>query len=83
VGAEDQGYLKVSFFGPFYGSYVVFELDHDDYEYAFISGPDRSYLWLLARTPVVSDEVMSRFEQQARELGFELDELVLVSHEQQ
>jgi lipocalin len=37
---------------------------------------------LLARTPVVSDEVMSRFEQQARELGFELDEMVLVSHEQ-
>ena len=82
VGAEDQGYLKVSFFGPFYGSYVVFELDRDNYEYAFISGPDRSYLWLLARTPVVSDEVMSRFEQQAGELGFELDELVLVSHEQ-
>ena len=28
VQRPDQGYLKVSFFGPFYGSYVVFELDH-------------------------------------------------------
>lgn len=81
VGGEDQGYLKVSFFGPFYGSYVVFELDHDNYEYAFISGPDRSYLWLLSRTPEVDDETMRRFEQQARSLGFNLDELVLVSHE--
>lgn len=45
------GYLKVSFFGPFYGSYVIFELDHDNYQYAVISGPDTSYLWILARTP--------------------------------
>merc|ERR1711916_46831 len=27
VRDEQQGYLKVSFFGPFYGSYVVYELD--------------------------------------------------------
>ena len=81
VGGEDQGYLKVSFFGPFFGSYVVFELDHDNYEYAFISGPDRSYLWLLSRTPEVDDETIRRFEEQARSLGFKLDELVLVSHE--
>ena len=80
VDGEDQGYLKVSFFGPFFGSYVVFELDHDNYEYAFISGPDRSYLWLLSRTPEVDDEIMHRFDEQARSLGFNLDELVLVSH---
>ena len=82
VGMEEQGYLKVSFFGPFYGSYVIFELDQENYQYAFISGPDLSYLWLLARTPVVSEEIMGRFETRARELGFELDDLVLVSHEE-
>mgnify|MGYP001820417763 CR=1 FL=1 len=26
---SDEGYLKVSFFGPFYGSYVVFELEKE------------------------------------------------------
>ena len=31
VRESDQGYLKVSFFGPFYGSYIVFELDHENY----------------------------------------------------
>lgn len=36
VESEDQGYLKVSFFGPFYGSYVVFELDKEGYKYAFV-----------------------------------------------
>ena len=81
VGDESDGYLKVSFFGPFYGSYVVFELDQDDYQYAFISGPDPSYLWLLARTPEVSEEIKGQFEQQAQSLGFNLDELIWVNQD--
>ncbi|MGB5398251.1 MAG: lipocalin family protein, partial [Gammaproteobacteria bacterium] len=51
VEGPDQGYLKVSFFGPFYGSYIVFELDHENYQYSLVSGPDTSYLWILARDP--------------------------------
>ena len=82
VKEDDKGYLKVSFFGPFYGSYVVFELDKTGYEYAFISGPDTSYLWLLARKPVVSQDVMDRFMARAGELGFDLDELILVDQDQ-
>jgi apolipoprotein D and lipocalin family protein len=81
VEDEDTGYLKVSFFGPFYGSYVVFELDHADYQYAFISGPDTSYLWLLARAPSVSDEVLQRFRERAGALGFDTDALILVEQE--
>lgn len=80
VEGEDLGYLKVSFFGPFYGSYVIFELDQENYQHAFISGPDLSYLWLLSRTPEVSDEVLDRFRRKARSLGFDLEELVLVDH---
>ena len=79
VEESDQGYLKVSFFGPFYGSYVVFELD-DNYRYAFISGPDTSYLWLLAREPVIDPELMQRFKSRAKELGFDLGELIMVNH---
>ncbi len=51
VKALELGYLKVSFFGPFYGSYVIFDLDHDNYQYSLVCGPDRGYLWILARTP--------------------------------
>lgn len=81
VEGDDRGYLKVSFFGPFYGSYVVFELDREAYQYAFIAGPDTSYLWLLARTPVVSDEVLRRFTERAAELGFATDSLILVAQD--
>jgi apolipoprotein D and lipocalin family protein len=80
VEDEETGYLKVSFFGPFYGAYVIFELDQDDYQYAFISGPNTSFLWLLSRTPTVSPEVMSRFLERSAALGFDTDELVIVDH---
>ncbi|MDT8319560.1 MAG: lipocalin family protein [Xanthomonadales bacterium] len=80
VRSPDEGYLKVSFFGPFFGSYVVFELD-DNYDYAFISGPDRSYLWLLARSPEIGETVGERFVQRAGELGFATGELIFVEHD--
>ena len=73
--AANTGHLKVSFFGPFYGSYVIFELDQQNYQYAFISGPDTSYLWLLSRTPQISDTLKARFEAASRERGFDLSDL--------
>ena len=76
VRDPQEGYLKVSFFGPFYGAYIVFELDKEDYQYAFITSYDKSYLWLLARTPAVSDEVLNRFVQKSGELGFATDKLI-------
>jgi apolipoprotein D and lipocalin family protein len=79
VDTPDIGHLKVSFFGPFYASYVIFELD-PEYQYAFVSGYDKSYLWLLARSPKVAPELIERFLERARALGFDTDELILVEH---
>jgi len=78
VGERDEGYLKVSFFGPFYGAYVVFDLDRDDYQYSYVAGPNRSYLWLLARTPTVDQAVLDRFLQKAAESGFDTEALIFV-----
>ena len=74
------GYLKVSFFGPFYGSYVIFELDREDYSYAFVSGPDHDYLWLLSRKPDPGPELIEGFVDAARERGFDTDALIFVTH---
>ncbi|MBN2284589.1 MAG: lipocalin family protein [Deltaproteobacteria bacterium] len=82
VTNENEGYLKVSFFGPFYGSYVIFELDKESYEYAFITGPDTSYLWLLARTPKVPREVIDTFIKRSKGLGFDVDTLIFVRHDE-
>ncbi len=80
VEDAQTAYLKVSFFGPFYGSYVVFELDREAYQYAFVSGPDRDYLWLLARTPEVDDALIARFRERAAALGFDVQALIFPTH---
>lgn len=80
VKAADEAHLKVSFFGPFYSSYVVFELDKEDYQYAFVSGANTNYLWLLARTPEVGESLKKRFTARAEELGFAADTLIWVAH---
>jgi apolipoprotein D and lipocalin family protein len=73
-----EGYLKVSFFGPFYSSYVVFELDREAYRYAYVSGPSRSYLWFLSRTPTVDEAQMRSFVETAKRLGFDTSRLIRV-----
>lgn len=78
VGDEQQGHLKVSFFGPFYGSYIIFEMDRADYQYAFVAGNSRDYLWLLARTPTISPMLRERFIKQVGELGFDPEALIFV-----
>ncbi|MEQ1882703.1 MAG: lipocalin family protein [Burkholderiales bacterium] len=81
VDTPDVGRLKVSFFGPFYGGYNILELDSENYEYALVAGPDRSYLWILARSPDLSDTVLQSLVAKARELAFAVDELIYVSHD--
>ena len=81
VGDRTTGHLKVSFFGPFYGSYAVFELDKSNYQYAFVSGNSTSYLWLLSRTPEVDPSILDAFKSRAEQLEFDTSELIMVNHE--
>ena len=80
VGDEQTGHLKVSFFGPFYASYVIADLDKQSYTYSLVTGPDRSYLWILARTPTLPQTVLNDLLQTATTLGYETDELIWVKH---
>ena len=81
VDEKNKGYLKVSFFGPFYGSYVVFELDKENYDYAYVTSSSKSYLWLLARKPDVDQTIIDSFVEKAKELGYKTDDLIFVEHD--
>ena len=81
VRENNEGYLKVSFFGPFYGSYVIFDLDQENYQYAFVSGPKNAYLWFLSRTPKVSDELMAEFVAKTKKMGFPTEDLIYVNQD--
>jgi apolipoprotein D and lipocalin family protein len=80
VGSPEIGRLKVSFFGPFYGGYNVIDLDTQAYSYSMVAGPDRSYLWILARSPGLDRAVVERLVDKAAGLGFAIDELIFVEH---
>ncbi|MES9946052.1 MAG: lipocalin family protein [Candidatus Thiodiazotropha sp.] len=81
VDDRETGHLKVSFFGPFYSSYVIFELDKADYQYAFVSGYNHDYLWLLARTPKVDKAIIQRFLDLSSSLGFSTEDILFVAQD--
>lgn len=78
VRSTNEGYLKVSFFGPFYGSYVVFDLDQANYQYSLIAGPNHDYLWILSRTPTLPDNLKQQLIQKAQLAGFDTKQLIWV-----
>lgn len=69
--------LKVSFFGPLYlGNYWV--LDHaEDYGWSIVGDPTGRYLWLLSRTPTLSDTEMRALINRAAALGYDTTQLVM------
>ncbi|MBN1359509.1 MAG: lipocalin family protein [Sedimentisphaerales bacterium] len=81
VDERTTGFLKVSFFGPFYGSYVIIALDGENYSYAIVCGPNRSYLWLLARQKTLSQPVLDALLAQAKASGFDTEALIFVTHD--
>ena len=77
VDEANVGHLKVSFFGPFYASYVIFTLD-ESYDYAMVTGPDKDYLWILSRTPTLPEETVKVLVDQAAQKGYSTDNLIYV-----
>lgn len=80
IESDDVGRLKVSFFGPFYGAYNIIELDKQDYRYALVCGPDKSYLWILARSPVLDKSTIDHLLAIASTHGFDTNRLIFVDH---
>jgi apolipoprotein D and lipocalin family protein len=66
--------LKVQFFFPFKGKYWIIDLA-PDYSFAVVSHPNRKYLWILSRTPKMSDIVYSQILTGLKEKGFDLSKL--------
>lgn len=71
--------LKVQFFWPFRGDYWVIALA-PDYSYAVVGTPSRKYLWILSRTPSISDELYSMLVNLSRQKGFDLTRLIRTVH---
>jgi apolipoprotein D and lipocalin family protein len=76
--AARPGALKVRFFGLFASDYLIFGLDQESYSWALVGSNSRDFLWLLARTPEISEELFSRMKEIARAQGYDLSGLYKV-----
>lgn len=74
---ETPSLLRVSFWRPFYSDYRVMLID-DDYQYALIGSGSDKYLWILSRTPQISDNIKEKILAEAQRRGYDTDKLIWV-----
>ncbi len=58
-----------------WGDYWILKLDRD-YEVSLVGTPDRDYLWVLSRDPVLDAATLDTYLDYARSLGFDVDKVV-------
>lgn len=75
VHRKDEGAIKVSFFGPFYGGYNVVALD-EEYQYALVVGNNLKYIWILSRTKTIPEDIKVKYLAIARDMGYDTSKLV-------
>lgn len=74
VDTNSNARLKVSFFRPFWGDYWIIDLG-PNYEFAVVGHPGRDYLWVLSRTPKMSDSVYAGILERLREQQYQVERL--------
>lgn len=77
VDAQSNAKLEVTFLPrwlrwvpAFWGDYWVIDLA-PDYSFAVVGEPKREYLWVLARTPTLDDDVLEGIRQRLRQQGYD------------
>lgn len=74
---NNPGLLRVSFFRPFYSDYRILMVD-PQYEYALVGSKSKDYLWLLSRTPVLSQNKTQILLNEAQRRGYGIDNLLWI-----
>ena len=69
--------LRVSFFRPFYADYRVLYIDAD-YQYALVGSKSANYLWILSRTPDISDSAKDTLLTEAICRGYDTSKFIWV-----
>lgn len=72
------GLLRVAFFWRFYSDYRILMLS-EDYSLALISGDSDKYLWIMSRTPRITEAQKDAVLREAAARGFDIDKLIWVN----
>ena len=68
---ENNAEWGMQFLWPFKAAYLILYLD-DEYRHTAIGVPDRDYVWIMAREPVVSPQQMNLITQRLAEVGYDV-----------
>jgi apolipoprotein D and lipocalin family protein len=71
----NEGWLRISFFWPFYSDYKIIYLD-ECYQTAIITSDSKDYLWILTRTDKLSTETKQQLLTILKQFNFDTDKLI-------
>ena len=74
VDEQTNAKLEVSFFSPFWGDYWILDLA-DDYSLSLVGEPSGRYLWILSRTPTISQETKETALSKLEAMGYNVSAL--------
>ncbi len=80
VDTKSNAKLKVSFFWPFSGDYWIIDLGNE-YEYAVVGHPDRTYLWILSRTKKMDEKLYREILERLVGKGYDTAKLIRTKQE--
>ena len=69
-------------FGPFYGDYRILLLD-EGYQWVLVGGSSDEFLWILSRTPQLTDEVRETILSESARRGYDISKLIWVEQQKQ
>lgn len=77
IDSDEPTKLTVYFFWPFGAPYWILEVG-DDYQYAVVGDPSRTYFWILSRTPELDDATYQSILAQMPDWGYDPERLELM-----
>jgi len=76
---ETNAEWRMQFLWPFKSAYLIVYLS-DDYSQTIIGVPNRDYIWIMSRTPEVSEDEYQRLLQLAVAAGYDPEPIVRIPH---
>lgn len=72
---ETYAEWRVQFFWPIKFPYLIVDLA-EDYSYTVIGVPNRKFVWIMSREPVIPDNTYNGILERLKLLGYDIDKIV-------
>ena len=82
VSKENNSVWGMRFLWPFKAEYIIAYLS-EDYQHTIIARSARDYVWVMARTPVVTESAYQALVKRCVDMGYPLSKIQKVPHQSQ